>query len=112
MDWALFSVMLLSAMISGTLTRWSIRGGIQLDYSPFRSISQVLGFVALIAGIVWGFINIPWYFVIALLLLASFIAAKILNPRSGSFLFFAHLKPALDIVTVGSSCGLWFFPWG
>ena len=107
MEFVIFSTMLVAAMITGSITRFATKVGLNLADTPFRLFTEVLCFMALVAGMIWGFINIRWYFIVGLFILSGIVAGVLLYRRS-FFIFFVKLKPVIDIITVLCCICLWF----
>lgn len=102
-------VVLFCAVMSGYTTRVASRGlgGSILSQNAFKVISGVLGLLSLIAVVVWGFINIEWYWVVGSFLLISAIIVPMLMNKSTFSLWFL-VQPILDITCICGACYLWF----
>ncbi|MBC8549188.1 MAG: hypothetical protein H8D23_06010 [Candidatus Brocadiales bacterium] len=111
-DFWLFIGGLVSGLVSGYITRVLARGseGIQLIsvQSSFRLFIGVLSTVALIAAIVWGFMYLPWWWVVLSFVGVSLLIVPVIIGGRTRLLFMLGMQPLFDIAAVLLVGYLWF----
>lgn len=105
-------VLALSAgLISSYTTRVWMRSpdgrAILHDQSAFRGVVGSVGFVAILAAIVWGFMNLTWWWVVLTFLAVSLFVVPLAVSRNTSGLMLS-IQPVFDIACIGLTAVLWF----
>lgn len=111
-DWIVFIAALTVGLISGYTTRVltrGVHGQVMLDHQPlWRAAAGAFGFFALVAALIWGFVHLTWYWVIAAFLGVSlFVVPLAFGRRLPFFSFWISVQPLLDVACVGLSAYLW-----
>ncbi len=98
-------------LMSGYTTRVASRSQATLDgiqqQSLIRQAIGALSFVALVAVIVWAFINIPWYWTIGGFLGISLLVIPILFSGGSRFALWYGLQPVFDLIVLGGAVFVW-----
>ena len=102
---------LTAGLISGYTTRVWLRSpdGLEMAYSRsiIRGTIGSAGFIAVLAAIVWGFINLTWWWVILSFLGVSlFVVPVVVNRNTVGAMWLA--QPVFDIACIALTAYLWF----
>ena len=107
--WMPFLTGLTLGLTSSRVTLVIARGGIDLLYTQamWRSALGALGTPAIAAVIIWGFVYLTWYWVLAAFVAISlFVVAPIITQRTLPAAF--SVQPFLDIACIAIAIYLWF----
>lgn len=74
----------------------------------FRSAIGALGFISILATLVWGFINLTWWWVILAFLGVSLFIVPILHGGTERFSIMFYLQPVFDVISIALCLVLWF----
>ena len=108
-------VLLISALaaglISGYTTRVWLRSPDGLDMIHSQSIIRgtvgSAGFIAILAAIVWGFMNLTWWWVmLSFLGVSLFVVPVVVNRNTVGAMWLA--QPVFDIACIALTAYLWF----
>lgn len=108
--WILFLVGLTLGLTSSRVTLVIARGGIDTFYMQpaWRSALGALETPAIVAVIIWGFVYLTWYLILAAFIAVSlFIVGPAVTHRTLPAAFLA--QPLLDIACASIAVYLWFF---
>jgi ABC-type transport system involved in Fe-S cluster assembly fused permease/ATPase subunit len=107
----LLIVALSAGLTSGYTNRVIAReeNGIEIlnTQNIFRSITGTIGFFALIAVIIWGFINLTWWWVVLAFLGVSLFIVPVLFGGRERISIMLGIQPVFDIVCIGLAIYLW-----
>ena len=74
----------------------------------FRSAVGALGFISILATLIWGFINLTWWWIILAFLGVSLFVVPILHGGRERFSLMFHLQPIFDVISITLCLVLWF----
>ena len=107
----LLIVALSAGLTSGYTTRVLVRGpeGLEILYtrSWFRSVVGALAFVGILAALIWGLMNLTWWWVVLTFFGVSLLIVPLLFGGSERLPLMLAIQPALDVVCVGVVAYLW-----
>lgn len=100
---------LLAGHLSGYTTLTAMRGGLGYTGSLLRVVIGVAAPPAMLAIYVWGFINRPWWVLVALFLGLGLIVVPVLYGRDGRLMFLLHFQfqPLYDLLCIATAVALW-----
>lgn len=111
MAWGLLiAVFLLGGISCYTTTvagRAAAGGAVAISESPLRSVLNTINFFALVAALVWGCINLTWYWVL-LSFVGVLFANGIIYGGAQGFAFWYSVQPAVSFLCIVGTCLLWF----
>ena len=111
---AVFAVVLVTGLLSSYTTRVISRGfggrNFLLSQPWPRAILGGLAFPILVSAIVWGFLNIPWFWVIGGFLAVSLLVVPAAFGRDAGnrAVHWYSVQWALDLATILATGWLWF----
>ena len=102
---------LIAGLTAGYTTRVMARSPEGMAYIQMRnlfvSILGAIAFPALLAVIVWGFIYLPWWWVVLSFFGVSLLIVPILFGGVQRLPFIIKVQPAMEIVVICSAAFLW-----
>lgn len=100
----IFLAGLLFAITTARAAAIGVKGGIQ-NLNPVLIVIDFFGIVAAIALIVWGFINLSWYWPIVAFVVISLLVGVIV--RRSTWPYFYRAMPVTSILTVAAAVYCW-----
>lgn len=103
-----FSVFLVIGILSGRVSLVGARRGIQ-HRNVFRAFIAALATFVSLSLIVWGFATLPWYWPLAIFLIASFCSGLVITRRNWPTWF--SIAAILDAIAAAGGLYLWIWHW-
>lgn len=110
-------VWLVAALTTGLTSSYTTRtvvrssGGLQLldTQGLFRAVVGTLGFFAVLAVIVWGFVSLPWWWVVLAFVGVSLFVVPLVFGGRGRLPLMHAAQPVFDMATIAFATYLWLW---
>lgn len=98
---------LTSSYTTRVMTRSGLDGDVVDTYGLFRVTAGAFGFFAVLAILAWGFVNLPWWWVVLAFLGVSLAVVPLAFGGRGRIPVMVAIQPVLDVASIGIAVYLW-----